>query len=48
MGLGETVIYCGLRGLFFFMLAKHAVCLVGSQFSDQGLNLGHGNESTES
>ena len=32
----------------FFNQFGHAVWLVGSQFPDQGLNSGHGRESTES
>ena len=34
-----------LAFLFFFW---HVVCLAGSQFPDQGLNLGHKSESPES
>ena len=33
--------------MVFFFLFGHAAQLVGSQFPDQGLNLGHSSESTE-
>ena len=34
--------------IIVFCLFGHATWLVGSQFPDQGLNLGHGSESSES
>ena len=32
---------------FFFFFFGHALKPVGSQFPDQGLNFGHGSESTK-
>ena len=34
--------------VIFFFFFVHSMCLSGSQFPDEGLNLGHGSESSES
>ena len=36
------------RMLYLFIYLGHAVWLVGSSFSKQGLTLGHGSESVKS
>ena len=38
----------GFKTLYIFLIFGSAMCLVGSQFSDQGLNPCHGNERLES
>ena len=47
-GATETEAKCYLVLIFFLGGGGRASGLVGSQFPDQGLNPGHGNESAES